>query len=86
MIHIPNKWREGKVLFIPISLSSFILKILGRLIDIYLCTSLVANNQQAYMEGRSADRVHQDVIRYTVCNFRVEEFIMTEFLLRQCES
>ena len=80
--YVPNCWQEARVVFIPkagrallgtvkdfrpISLTSFILKLLERLIDRYLrevsfVESPLRKEQHAYQEGKSAETALAEVV------------------------
>jgi len=79
--HIPTRWLDVKVIFIPkagkpshtnpkdfrpISLSSFLLKPLERLIDIHIRLtinpSLLSDAQHPYRKGRSTDTALQSLV------------------------
>lgn len=65
-------------MFTPIGLSSFVLKPLERLIDLFIIYSLnptsLSNYQQAYMKGRIVDSALHD-----------EEFSLVAWGLQACE-
>jgi len=79
--HIPTRWLDVKIIFIPkagkpshtnpkdfrpISLSSFLLKPLERLIDIHIRLtinpSLLSDAQHPYRKGRSTDTALQSLV------------------------
>jgi len=76
--YVPKRWREvipkaGKINhcspkdYRPISLSSFLVKTLERLLDLYLRTKLTpqafSGAQHAYVKGRSVETVLHEVVR-----------------------
>ncbi|XP_058978632.1 uncharacterized protein LOC109613882 [Musca domestica] len=97
--HIPLLWREVTVTYIPkagkpshvlpkdyrpISLSSFLLKTLERLIDIEIrslipLTSL-STAQHAYMKGKSVESAQHDVVGYIEKNLNSSCFTLAAFL------
>ena len=97
--YIPTKWRETKVVFIPkagkpshigpkdfrpISLSSFLLKTLERLIDSYLRSSidkrLLSSRQHAYSKGKSTETALHDLVSFIEGSLDVGEYTMVSFL------
>lgn len=97
--YIPIEWREVRVVFIPksgkpnhntakdyrpISLSSFFLKTLERLVDLHLRRKLNANNfstaQHAYLKGRSVETALHDVVGTIERSLMNKEFTLAAFL------
>ena len=97
--HIPTKWRETKVIFIPkagkashanpkdfrpISLSSFLLKTLERLLDLYLRQSinpsLLSNSQHAYCKGRSTETALHCIVSKIEKSLNFKEYSLVAFL------
>jgi len=95
--HIPTRWLDVKVIFIPkagkpshtnpkdfrpISLSSFLLKTLERLIDTHIRLtidqSLLSDAQHAYRKGKSTDTA----LHSLVCSigFHNKEYSLAAFL------
>ncbi|GBP07842.1 Retrovirus-related Pol polyprotein from type-1 retrotransposable element R1 [Eumeta japonica] len=93
--HVPSNWRKVKVIFIPkagrrshedakdfrpISLTSFQLKTLERLIDAHLRqrlegTGKLSDSQHAYLRGRSTDTALHEVDSYI--RFRKQRYVQT---------
>lgn len=97
--YIPCSWRKVKVIFIPkigrsghdstkdfrpISLSSFILKTLERILDEYIRSSLInrglSSNQHAYMKGKSTETALHEVVRTVERSLYFKQFTMAAFL------
>ena len=97
--HIPYGWREVKVIFIPkagkaghskpkdyrpISLSSFLLKTLERLIDLYLRanidTNLISSAQHAYLKGKSVESALHVVVNCIEKGLQHKEYTLAAFL------
>lgn len=97
--HIPRRWRYVKVVFIPkagksshvspkdlrpISLSSFLLKILERLIDTYLRQSidsrLLSPSQHAYSKGKSVETALHSLVSAIERSLNYKEFSMVAFM------
>jgi len=97
--HIPTRWLDVKVIFIPkagkpshtnpkdfrpISLSSFLLKTLERLIDTHIRLtidhSLLSDAQHAYRKGRSTDTALHSLVYSIERGFRNKEYSLAAFL------
>lgn len=97
--YIPKAWRESKVVFIPkpgrpshvtakdfrpISLSSFLLKTLERLMDGYIKNSIrlteLCPNQHAYIAGRSVETALHRVVSKIETSMKYKEFTLAAFL------
>lgn len=98
--YIPERWREVRVAFIPkagkpshttakdyrpISLSSFLLKTLERLLDLYLrqhleSTKYLCNAQHAYIKGKSVETALHEVTRTIEKSLHVKEYTLAAFL------
>lgn len=96
---VPDKWKEVLVIFIPkagktshvspkdfrpISLSSFLMKVLERLIDVYIREGLgprrLCGSQHAYMKGRSVETALHDVVGHIERNLGYGDFTLAAFL------
>ncbi|XP_043072259.1 uncharacterized protein LOC122322860 [Drosophila grimshawi] len=96
---IPPTWLQSKIAFIPkagkpshtsakdfrpISLSSFLLKTLERLISLHLTASidprLMSESQHAYRKGRSTDTAHHSVISIIEKSLLYKEYTLIAFL------
>ena len=99
IVHIPKSWTEVKVIFIPkagksshgypkdlrpITLSSFLLKTLERLIDVYIRTSINpsmwAKSQHAYCKGKSVETALHTLVRMIEKSLYSQEYSMVAFL------
>lgn len=97
--HIPESWRKVKVIFIPksgkighesvkdfrpISLSSFILKTLERILDEHIrslvTTSGLSNSQHAYMKGKSTETALHEVVSTAERGLFYKQYTMAAFL------
>ena len=97
--HIPRCWRVTKVVFIPkagrsshvlgkdfrpISLSSFLLKILERLLDFHIRNSIprskFSGSQHAYCKGRSVESALHVLVGNIEDAFRQKEFALGAFM------
>ena len=97
--YIPQLWREVKVVFIPkagkashtkpkdfrpISLSSFLLKTLERLIDYHLRETIpkesLSSAQHAYFKGRSTETALHTLVSSIESSLTNKEFCLTAFL------
>lgn len=97
--YVPKAWREVRVVFIPkagklnhsnakdyrpISLSSFLLKTLERLIDLYIreVTSIHTMDiaQHAYRKGRSVDSALHEVVGTIEKSLEFKEYTLAGFL------
>lgn len=97
--YIPTEWREVRVVFIPkagkinhntakdyrpISLSSFLLKTLERLVDVYVRSILTTDNfsraQHAYLKGRSVETALHEVVGEIEGALHSSEYMLASFL------
>lgn len=97
--YIPSRWREVTVVFIPkagksshtnpkdfrpISLSSFLLKTLERLIDTFirnsLTPSLLARSQHAYSKGKSTETALNSLVTEIEKSIEDKEYSLVAFL------
>lgn len=97
--YVPTLWREVKVVFIPktgksshtgpkdfrpISLSSFLLKTLERLIDMhirnYIPTSQFAKSQHAYSKGKSTESALNSLVSEIEKSIEDKEYTLVAFL------
>lgn len=97
--YIPTAWREVKVVYIPkagkpshctakdfrpISLSSFLLKTLERLLDLHIRSLLNNQNlctaQHAYLKGKSVETALHDVVSLIEKNLHYEQYTLSAFL------
>ena len=97
--YIPVAWRKVKVVFIPkagkishttpkdyrpISLSSFLLKGLERLLDAYirenLPKELISNDQHAYLKGKSTETALHEVVSCIEKGLADKEYTLATFL------
>lgn len=97
--YIPLKWRDTRVVFIPkagknshtvpkdfrpISLSSFLLKTMERMIDSYLRRvidpRLLSTRQHAYSKGRSTETALHELVGTIERSLSVKEYTMVAFL------
>ena len=97
--YIPSTWREVKVIYIPkagksshinpkdfrpISLSSFLLKTLERLIEIHIKDILnprkMAVSQHAYSKGRSTETALSSVVAEIEKSLEIKEYTLVAFL------
>lgn len=98
--YIPQAWREAKVIYLPkvgrssdltpkayrpISLSSFFLKTLERLIDRYIRDDILrarplSSRQYAYQPGKSTDSALDDLNRLISKSIEDKEIAMATFL------
>lgn len=96
---IPNKWKEVKVVFIPkagkvnhskakdyrpISLSSFLMKVLERILDEYIRglfnPSLISPSQHAYIKGKSTETALHEVVRTIESSLEHNQYTLAAFL------
>ena len=99
MNHVPTCWKEVRVVFIPkagkashvspsdfrpISLSSFLLKTLERLIDFYMRQTIdpvkISNAQHAYIRGRSTDSALHSLVSTIEESLEAKEYTLSAFL------
>ena len=99
--YIPFKWREVKVIFIskagkashvnpndfrPISLSSFILKTIERLLDMYIRQainkSLLSDSQHAYYKGKSTEIALHSIVSKIEKSLYYKEYTLIAFSIR----
>lgn len=97
--YTPSKWKEVRVVFIPkagkpnhstakdyrpISLSSFLLKTLERLIDLHIKGMINFQNlceaQHAYLKGKSVESALHCVVREIEHSLSLKEYTMAAFL------
>lgn len=97
--HIPNVWKSVRVTFIPkagkvshttpkdyrpISLSSFFLKTMERILEIHIrqCIprNLLSKNQHAYMKGRSTETALHAVVGCIEKGLKDKEYTLAAFL------
>ncbi|GJQ68238.1 hypothetical protein Trydic_g19333, partial [Trypoxylus dichotomus] len=98
--HLPSSWREARVVFIPkqgktsyteaksyrpISLTSFLLKTLEKIIDKHLRDSALGRlplheNQYAYQSGKSCEQAIHELARRAEIAFRHKEIALATFL------
>jgi hypothetical protein len=98
--HIPLAWQSVRVVFIPkagrssydipksfrpISLTSFFLKTLERVIEDFLCSEILVNsplhrNQHAYQKGKSTETALHNVVTCIEDAFRFNEVCLAVFL------
>lgn len=97
--YIPKTWRKVKVVFIPksgktshtaakdyrpISLSSFLLKTMERLVDLEVRTclprGLLARSQHAYMKGRSTETALHEVVSFIEKGMNSKDYVLAAFL------
>jgi ribonuclease HI len=99
LVYIPRKWTEVRVVFIPksgksshaypkdlrpLTLSSFLLKTLERLIDVVIRSKIEPRNwamsQHAYCKGKSVDTALHELVRMIEKSIYTQEFCMVTFL------
>lgn len=99
LVHIPRKWTKVKVVFIPkagksdhtcpknlrpISLSSFLLKTLERLIEVYLRSTidkrLLSDSQHAYCKGKSTETALHSIVYSIEKSLDCKEYTLAAFL------
>lgn len=99
LAYIPLKWRETRVVFIPkagksshinpkdfrpISLSSFLLKTMERMLDCYLRRTidprLLSASQHAYSKGKSTETALHELIGTIEKAISVRQYTMVAFL------
>lgn len=97
--YVPKKWKTVTVIFIPkagkpshvkpkdfrpISLSSFLLKTLERLLEVFIRnhipSNLLSSSQHAYTKGRSVETALHEVVHSIENTFRSHEFMLAAFL------
>lgn len=97
--HVPEKWREAKVVFIPkpgknghttakdyrpISLSSFLLKTMERLLETYIrsCCSegALSTAQHAYCKGKSVETALHETVSKIEASLQHKEYTLAAFL------
>lgn len=96
--YIPKKWRNVNVVFIPkagkpshitakdfrpISLSSFLLKTMERLMDLYIRKQLgdqLCDSQHAYLKGKSVETALHDTVSIIERNLYYREYTLASFL------
>lgn len=97
--YVPKSWREIKVVFIPkagkiqhntvkdyrpISLSSFMLKTLERILDEFVRDNIGVNHlsgsQHAYIKGRSVDSALHSVVHHIERSLLFKDYTMGAFL------
>lgn len=99
LTYVPNRWKEVKVVFIPkggkqshstpkdyrpISLSSFLLKTLERLVDSYIRDSLLgegilSQSQHAYCKGRSVETALHELVLEVEKSLDCKEYSLIAF-------
>ena len=96
---IPKAWQKVRVVFIPksgktshstakdfrpISLSSFLLKTMERLVDLEIRLKipkgLLSNSQHAYMKGKSTETALHEVVGYIEKGMKDKEYVLAAFL------
>ena len=96
---IPTQWTKAKVVFIPkpgrlnhatvkdfrpISLTSFILKTLERLVDLHIKTSIdvggICKNQHAYLAGRSTNTALHRTVSAIEKSLHYKQYTLAAFL------
>ncbi|KMQ87436.1 reverse transcriptase [Lasius niger] len=96
---LPQAWRQVRVVFIPkagkinhskakdyrpISLSSFLLKVMERIIDNYIrslfSVDMISKNQHAYMKGKSTDTALHEVVRTIESSNQHSQHTLAAFL------
>ena len=96
---IPESWLKSKVVFIPkagkpshcnpkdfrpISLSSFLLKTLERLLNLHLRSvfphNLLSKSQHAYTKGRSTETALHSLISFIENSLQVKDYTLVAFL------
>lgn len=99
MNYVPQSWRRVKVVFIPkpgrknhetakdfrpLSLTSFVLKALERLIDIYIRSFLgeesLSTAQHAYIKGKSTESALHEVVGLIEKSLRFKQYTLAAFL------
>jgi ribonuclease HI len=99
LAYIPMKWRETKVVFIPkagksshtspkdfrpISLSSFLLKTMERMLDCYLRRTidpgLLSSSQHAYSKGKSTETALHELVGTIDKSLSIGQYTMVAFL------
>lgn len=99
LAYMPMSWRKVKVVFIPklgklghsvakdfrpISLTSFLLKTLERLLDIHIRAFFneknISKSQHAYMKGRSVETALHKVLGYAEKAIHHKQMALTSFL------
>lgn len=97
--YLPRKWREVRVVFIPktgktghnspkdyrpISLSSFLLKTMERLIEIYIkgipSFGSLCSAQHDYCKGKSVDTALHEAVKHVEASLRQKEFTLAAFI------
>ena len=97
--YIPLSWRKSKVVFIPksgktnhstakdyrpISLSSFLLKVLERILDIYLRSKfnnvLISGQQHAYLKGKSVETALHEIVEIAERSIHHKQYSLAAFL------
>ena len=97
--HVPSIWTTYKIVFIPkggktshtkakdfrpISLSSFLLKTLERIIDTFIRSSLnaedLSNTQHAYMKGKSTETALHTLVGHIERSLHYKEYTLVAFL------
>ncbi len=96
---IPKSWREVKVVFIPkagkvnhskakdyrpISLTSFILKVFERILDVHIRghfrKELIFESQNSYIKGKSTETALHEVVRTIDTSLEHSQFTLAAFL------
>lgn len=97
--YVPKKWKMVRVTFIPkagktshttpkdyrpISLSSFLMKTLERILDIFIRNQLpsdrISRAQHAYTKGKSTETALHEVVSIIEDSFRKDEYVLAAFL------
>ena len=97
--YIPTLWRQVKVVFIqkagkacpstakdyrPISLSSFLLKTMERLVDNFirmrLDPAVMSRSQHAYCKGKSTETALHTIVRCIEDSINIHEYILAAFI------
>lgn len=97
--HIPDPWKSVRVVFIPkagkvnhstakdhrpISLSSFILKTLERILDEYIRglfrPDIISPSQHAYVKGKSVDTALHEVVGTIESSLQYNQYTLVAFL------
>ena len=97
--YIPKAWRDVRVVFIPkagkvnhctakdyrpISLSSFVLKIMERILDLhirrFLNSETISSTQHAYVKGKSVDTALHETARTIESSLQYGQYTLAAFL------
>lgn len=99
LVYIPQAWREVKVVFIPkagktnhwtpkdyrpISLSSFVLKIMEKILDLHIRSifnrDIICETQHAYVKGKSVDTALHDLVGRIESSLHYGQYTLAAFL------